>query len=77
MTILALLFATLAAAGESDVHVRFSVWSWKQHTVEERARAKLGEAARAAGYRDIAEVNTSRVCSFLYCNVKADARGVR
>lgn len=78
-SLIALILTGVALAGDApdNLEVKFKVWSWKQGTVEEVARDKLKDAAKDAGYRDVKEVDTSRVCSFLYCNVKATGRGVK
>lgn len=79
LSLLALVFTgvALASDGADNLEVKFKVWSWKQGTVEDVARGKLAEAAKGSGYREVKEVDTSRVCSFLYCNVKATGRGVK
>lgn len=77
MFVLLALLLSSANAGTPDLTVTFKVWSWKQASVDDKAREKLTEAAKDAGFRDVKEIDTSRVCSFLYCNVKATGKGVR
>lgn len=74
---LALLLASALAADPNEITVAFKVWVWAQAKVEPMAHDKLLIAAKDAGYTDIDKIESSRVCSLLYCNVKATGRGVR